>query len=371
MARAQEDRRDGLMAQGEGFSRSDPHRGAGWLAVLQFLSVPLDQRRRLMRSSAARHPAGDEFFLALYHDPELRNEALSLALERIRSGDLGFSSCLEHFPEDRRVRRVAVDALRRAKKGETAGIIRALGRLGGPGVLPELRRRFRRALRWKLSAAEDGLPCIVAGALLRLDPQAMDAARFLASALRHRSWRVRQWAAGALQKTLNPHAGTEAMVVLQAPVLHLLDRGDLESAFIMADAVWILAPERFRHQCLRLIAKGGKRSVLASQAAAELIRHDGPRQMTAILDWLRHRAPIDDRLMIAAMLGSGLPEREFSAMVKKGLAHSSPFVRLLAVDLMEARADHSALGMTRVVRAALATESDPELRFKLEGVLHE
>jgi hypothetical protein len=358
-----------LKSRGDGFSRSDPGRSAGWLAIAQFLSLPLAQRRKLMRSSAAEDPHGDAFILSLYHDPKLQDEALTLALRRIRAGDTRFAFCLGSFPEDRRVRQVALEALRHAPDTEIASVVEAIGTLGGPGSRSELEQRFRREVRRKLSPRRHEIVSALAGALLRLDPQAEDAARFLASALRNRSWRVRQSAARHLKNVLHPHLKTRAMALLQAPVRQLIKNRDWETAFIMADAIWVLAPEPFQKLCLKAIAPGISHGPWASLGAAELIRHDGPRHLAEVLDWLRQRAAPDDSLSIAGMLGSALPESELVRLAKMGLSDPSPFIRWLTVGLLEAQRRRVPARMSRILKAALAQEPEQELRLNLEALL--
>ena len=101
--------------------------------------------------------------MALYHDSELQKEALSLALRSIRAGDLRFTFCLRNFPEDRRVRPIALEVLPHATGQELDHLIKTLGTLGGPGSSTARRRRFRRALRRR-----DDVARVLAGALLRL-----------------------------------------------------------------------------------------------------------------------------------------------------------------------------------------------------------
>lgn len=369
MVRAQAQRALKLKSHGDGFSRSDPGRSAGWLAIAHFRSLPLVQRRKLMRSSADEDPHGDAFILGLYHDPELQNEALTLALRRIREGDTRFAFCLRSFPEDRRVRQVALEALRYAPPNEIASVVEAIGTLGGPGSRSGLERRFHREVRRKLPPRRNELARALAGALLRLDPQAEDAARLLASGLRSHSWRVRQSAARHLKNVLNPHLKTSAMALLQAPVRQIVDERDWETAFIMADAIWLLAPEPFQHMCLEAIAQGAPHGPWASLGAAELIRHGGPRYLAEVLDWLRHRASADDSLSIAGMLGSALPESELVRLAKKGLSDSSPFIRWLTIGLLETQKRRAATRMKQILKAALAHEPEQELRLNLEALL--
>lgn len=303
--------------------------------------------------------------MALRPDSKLRNEALSLALRRIRAGDLRFSFCLDAFPGDRRVRKVALEALPRATGQDLVRLINALGTMGGNGALDELRRRFRRALRQH----DDDVARVLAGALLRLDPQAEDAAQFLASLLRNRDWRVRQPAAKALQRALNPHLKTEAMALFEAPVRQILRERDWEAAFIMADAIWILAPDPFRRMCLQGIAERKRRAPWACIGAAELIRHDGPRHLAEILDWIRHRAPANESLEIAGMLGSALPESELLRLAKAGLSHPSPFIRWLTTGLLNTQRPQAVARVRRLITSALSDEPEEDLRLELRSLL--
>jgi len=302
--------------------------------------------------------------MALSPESELRKEALSLALRRIRAGDLRFSFCVDADPKDRRVRKIALEALPRATGQDFVHLIKAIGTMGGPGALDELRRRFRRALRQR-----DDMARVLAGALLRLDPQAEDAARFLASRLRNRDWRVRQPAAKELQNALNPHLKTEAVALLEAPIRQIIRERDWEAAFIMADAIWILAPDPFRRWCLQGIAKRKRRAPWAGLGAAELIRHDGPRHLAEILDWLRHRASADDSLVTAWQLGSALPEPELLRLTKAGLSHPSPFIRWLTTGLLNTQSPQAVARVRRLVTSALADEPEQDLRLELQSLL--
>ncbi|HYV45971.1 MAG TPA: hypothetical protein VFA20_13975 [Myxococcaceae bacterium] len=351
-------------AEVKGYALTASGGQAGWWGTSTFHSLPIAQRRKLMRSSAVEDPLRDAFSMALGPESELRSEALAIALRRIRAGDLRFSFVLGGFSEDRRVRKVALEALPRATGQDLVHLIKALSKMGGPGALDVLRRRFRQALRQR-----DDVARVLAGALLRLDPQAKDAARFLASLLRSRDWRIRQPAASALRHSLNPHLKTEAMALLEAPIRQVLRERDWEAAFSMADAIWILAPDPFRRMCLQGIAKRKRRAPWAGVGAGELIRHDGPRHLAEILDWIRHRASADDSLVTAWQLGSALPESELLRLTKAGLSHSNPYIRWLTIGLLNTQSPQSVARVRRFITSALSDEPEEDLRLQLQPLL--
>src|SRR5262245_58805820 len=81
-------------AGGDGFPRTSPSGRSGLFSTSTWESLPLAERRKLMRSSAAEDPLRGAFNMALGPDSDLQDEALSIALRRIRAGDMRFSFVL-------------------------------------------------------------------------------------------------------------------------------------------------------------------------------------------------------------------------------------------------------------------------------------
>lgn len=207
----------------------------------------------------------------------------------------------------------------------------------------------------------------VAAALLRLDADAVDAARALMALMDHPCERNRTGAMWQAAEALGhqPFLSTESALLIERS---LATRFQADPSSVPVSCLPLLL-QRHREEvvqyCDRLLGEADPRTrrdvlqALVTSGDWWCAMH----AMRALVRWAREASDLDTVLLCVDHLGSLVPLDVVEQLAREGLADESPGVRKRVNPLLK---HVPAARARRLARAALRDEPDPALRRKLE-----
>jgi hypothetical protein len=311
-----------------------------------------------------------------YHEfwREAPVELLETLLQGVTAGSSRAPRMLLRFVDDPRVRPALSSAAKRIAVDYLPSFASALGCAGGYDACEVLRERLQEVL----TAEQTFLPnsfsnshaealTYVAAALLRLDPQALDAARALLRLFEHPCAINRHSAVRAATEVLHAELQTDAMRELRAGLDKLLHTSDLQLFVTAAPTLAVEYFEVVHRRCLEILE--GPDYELRTWAVVALTRIPSPYTATALASlvrWAPRGAPLSLALMAAGMVAPLLDEAVVRDLARRGLASDSPMLRY------EAMLSVAGLGGTiarPLIEEALLDEPDPALQRKFRETL--
>jgi hypothetical protein len=299
---------------------------------------------------------------------------LKILLQGIAAGSPRAPLMLLRFVDDPRVRPALSSAARAISADYLTNFVPALGLAGGHDACDVLRERLQELL----TDPQIFLPnpfsihralglASTAGALLRLDPQALDAARALLRLFEHPRAINRRSAVREAREVFRSELQTDAMRELRAGLDKLLDTSDLPLFVTAAPA---LAAEHFtvvHRRCMEILE--GPDHELRLDAAVALTRVPTPHTamaLASLVRWVPHGAPLTLALHVAGLVAPFVDEAVARDLARRGLAADSPMLRyeaMLSVAGLGGRVARS------LIEEALLDEPDPALQRKFREML--
>lgn len=302
--------------------------------------------------------------------PRPRERAPPRLLYELTMGRWTASRELVPYAADDAVRVVLIEAVRSVPPAFLMHPARALGFVGGQGAREALQDRLDEIVRIPGGTAASFLAEVteaVAAALLRLDPNAIDAAKALASKLVCENENVRYAAVQDAVSVLRPEISNAAMRVLASVLLGLRGSGDA-LAFLFAAPV--LARDHFhevRGRCSQFLASDDLE--VRQWAAVALARTPPPataEALATLANWVPRGDPIGLALWVASLVWPLLEQDEIVQLLRRGLAAESPNIRGDSLVLVRQRDDNTA---RILIEEALVDEPEPILRKQMERAL--
>lgn len=306
--------------------------------------------------------------------PERSPEFCDALLTAIAMDTAVAASASVRFANDPRIRHALVAAVERVALERVADFAGALGSVGGRDALPALRRRFEQAKiefqgfssapHFDHAASRLGS---LSGAILRLDPDAIDAAQTMYRLFAHPLPMNRTSALREAVDVFRSRLQTEAMRLLTHGFDRALHAGDPDAFLVV---VPIMASEHFeyvRERCGGMLRDGDPN--LSEQVIHALATIPFPytgRALAIVASWIcQHASSREIRPSTAALVHDFLPDEVTVAILRRALAAEPPSLRLDAIRYIERLAPELA---SLVVGDALLDEPDPTLRHMLHAL---
>ena len=291
-------------------------------------------------------------------------------VDELRLGRWTASRELVRYCADDTVHVALIDAVRRAPIDSLMHPARALGFVGGRGARVVLRDRLN-----EIVMISSTLPPFhfgesmeaVAAALLRLDPDATDAARALVDVFEHPNEDIRYAAVQDAASVFRRCLGSESMALLCAALRELKDA---EDALMFLFGAPILAHDHFdvvHRRCREYL--GSDDYEVRQWAAVALARIPAPASAEALATlagWAPRGEPLGLALWVAALVWPLMSSTTAVELVRRGLAAESPMARLRSLPLAERLAGDAARSL---LEEAITEEPDSFLRNKMQAAV--
>ncbi|MCC6557834.1 MAG: hypothetical protein IT372_33220 [Polyangiaceae bacterium] len=302
--------------------------------------------------------------------PRHRKRAPPRLLYELTMGRWTASRELVPYAADDAVRGVLIEAVRSVPAPFLMHPARALGFVGGQGAREVLQDRFHEIAR---IPRENAAPFLVeateavAAALLRIDPNATDAARALVSEFACEDEDVRYTAVQDAVSLLRPEILNAAMTVLASALSGLRESDDTLAFLFAAPALARAHFHEIRRRCAKYLDSDDLE--VRQWAAVALARTPPPATAEALAilaNWVPRGDPIGLALWVASLVWPFLEQDEIVQLLRRGLAAESPNIRGESLILTRQRDDDTARVL---IEEALRDEPDPILRKNMERAL--
>lgn len=281
---------------------------------------------------------------------------------------------LLRYADDPRVRPVVVRSVE-ALGVDDAGLgnaLQVLGYLGGEGALSALRDKANALAALAETWVDDDFHNRYAGllegackAILRLDPEAVDAASLVVRLCEHPCGSNRQHAFAAAGEWLRLGAPrTAATQMLRRTLLDTAATDD--DAFIAAAPALRWSADDFEDRAIAILEdQGSRRERDEVVGAFRLLTLPLPGRLArALRRTVDEAADVRDAVHLCGMLGALVPDATLVDLATRALASSSPSLR---TDGCWVLSDLSSDDARRIAEAALVDEPDPVLVAKLRS----
>lgn len=301
-------------------------------------------------------------------------EALLVALA---GGNTARSSNLLRFvDEDPRVRPALVEAMKNASPPGVSDLAYSVGLAGGEGALAALRGRLHEAVatagtldtpreNWQT----DGRIVKLTHAVLRLDPDATDAAEQMIAVYRRTKLSLRWEIVERVVEVIRARLCTAAAHILNRELELLLSGEDFDSLIVAAPALARGHFKRVHDHCERALWSPWEDSRRhATIALSSMPFPYAGRSLVTLAGWLLDvEHDIDEALWVAGLVHELIPPEETASMLERALASAAPSVRWNATGYIKNIAPEAPF--LELLKAALASEPDPLLRRDMGSVL--
>lgn len=335
-----------------------------------------DQRPLWIGLVSSGHPnTQEEAMDALWDDRS--PPYLDALLTALADGNTAAAERLVTFADqDPRVRRALTAALERAPLAKVTELAHAASLVGGEGTLAALRKRLGESIAAVADADETSgnkssdvwiQRAVLAHALLRLDPDATDAAEQMVFAHRECDAPSRRYVITKMVDILRVDLRTAAAYAMRRELDHLLRSSDTGS-FLVA------APELIRDHSIHVHKRCMDALWTPSwQHSAILALSTMPppfagRSLATLAGWLLNtEPPVRDGLWAASAVHDFLDEESVTNLLMKAFDDPSPSLRLEATRFIEHIAPEPRL--LELLKSSLASEPDPLLQRDMRRVL--
>jgi hypothetical protein len=325
-----------------------------------------ERKERLRKIEGGNHEA--QYSMHFDDSPDV----LEAILKGIEAGEAPSIDLLKHV-DDPRVRPLILEASKRAQIEErgSENALQLVGMVGGEGATDILREKMRVLAADPSTWIDDsffnsraGVLKTVCEGLLRLDPQATDAADLLVRLFDHpcafNRRRAAAMAAGVYERTSH----TEANRALRRRFEQLAESDDDELFLEAAPAMVWVVNEEFEERCTKIFENGSPEvqdSVLhaLSQAA---IPFPG-KSFALVLRAIEQATTLRRKTDLAGSFGRFLPASIAEDLARPALADESPSLRLQGCGLLHYLDPDTA---KELATEALADEPDPYIIVELK-----
>lgn len=302
---------------------------------------------------------------------------LDALLTALADGNTAAAARLVTFADqDPRVRRALTTALERAPLAQVTELAHAASLVGGEGTLAALRKRLGEATA--VGADADETPgnrsrsvwvqrAVLAHAVLRLDPDAIDAAKHLISAYREYGVPSRCYIVIKMVEVLRAGLRTAAAYAIGKELEHLLGSSDTASFLIAAPELIRDHPIHVHNRCSdALWTPSWQHSAII--ALSTMPPPFAGRSLATLAGWLLNtEPPVRDGLWAASAVHDFLDEELVANLLAKALDDPSPSLRLEAIRFIEHTAPEAR--HLDLLKSALMSEPDALLQRDMRRVL--
>jgi hypothetical protein len=253
-------------------------------------------------------------------------ELLETLLDGIAAGSWRAPLMLLRFLDDPRVRPALSSAARHTPVEDLGNIVQALGLAGGHDACDVLRERMNEMLTdpqtflpHAFSNYRASTLAITAAALLRLEPQALDAARVLVRLFEHPCALDRYSAVREATDVYRHELSTDAMRELRAGLRGLLESADDALLVAAAPTLAVRSFDIVHRRCMKVL--NGPDHLLQTPAAMALARMPPPHTATALASlvrWVPHGVPLRLALTVASLVTPFVPETVAQDLARRG-----------------------------------------------------
>jgi hypothetical protein len=334
-------------------------------------ALPEDRRKELVSHLGTGSKVESSSIYALTGDSS--REHLDGLLKSLQSGNISAPMALIQFLDDPRVQPALVEAMVRACPEGLANFAQVVGLVGGPGSRERLRERMME-LRGSPETVQPadfhnwlaGSLQSVAEALLRLEPDAQDAAEALVGLLTHPCKSNRESATRVICDVLAREPSAQVREHLAQSLRPFLESAD--------DAVFLVAaPSLLRTDTNRVLAR--LKHILASESevlracAVNVLAWAPGLLASRCLSLLATRVEEEESLrlsvQIVSILNALCPRGRVKSVATRALQDASPALRMGGIALLALLDGADARDLAE---AALTDEPDPLLKQRLVGI---